>query len=149
MNKLHLAAVFLTLPLFFSLLSTSCGSNDGDELHNVVDSFATRYFNWQFPASVRFVTDDSKKWLSYAASQVTQEDVDSLRAMVEGAKIEIEEIEEEGDTAKARVKVDDYLEMDTIGGTPRMVSEDTYILLLVRENGIWKIHLNEQPRHIK
>ena len=65
---------------------TGCQSHQGDEdqLENDIDSFATYYFNWQFPKTQKYCTQSSEPWLRYAASNVHQADVDLLRTKAEG-----------------------------------------------------------------
>ena len=68
---------------------TGCQSHQGDEdqLENDIDSFATYYFNWQFPKTQKYCTQSSEPWLRYAASNVHQADVDLLRTKAENATI--------------------------------------------------------------
>lgn len=70
---------------------TGCQSHQGDEnqLENDIDSFATYYFNWQFPKTLKYCTQSSEPWLRYAASNVHQADVDLLRTKAEDATVEI------------------------------------------------------------
>ena len=44
---------------------TGCQSHQGDEdqLENDIDSFATYYFNWQFPKTQKYCTQSSEPWL--------------------------------------------------------------------------------------
>ena len=74
---------------------TGCQSHQGDEdqLENDIDSFATYYFNWQFPKTLKYCTQSSEPWLRYAASNVHQADVDLLRTKAEDATVEINDID--------------------------------------------------------
>ena len=74
---------------------TGCQSHQGDEdqLENDIDSFATYYFNWQFPKTLKYCTQSSESWLRYAASNVHQADVDLLRTKAEDATVEINDID--------------------------------------------------------
>lgn len=137
------------LALVLVVPASSCSDGDEDLPQSCVDSFATNYFNWRFPSAVAYTTDSSKKWLAYAASQVRQEDVDSLRAMKEGATIEIDDIAVGDDKATATVEVKNYLRLDTISSKPYVSAKDKYRLNLVRENNKWKVSLNALPRAIK
>ena len=98
---------------------TGCQSHQGDEnqLENDIDSFATYYFNWQFPKTQKYCTQSSEPWLRYAASNVHQADVDLLRSKAADATIEINDIDFSDDGANATVSITVYnfLQMDTIG----------------------------------
>ena len=54
----------------FSL--SGCEPHEGseDQLKADVDSFANYYFNWHFPKAVKYCTQESERWLRYAASNV-------------------------------------------------------------------------------
>mgnify|MGYP007000016486 CR=1 FL=1 len=58
-----------------------------------VDSFANNYFNWHFPKAVKYCTQESERWLRYAASNVNETDVELLRQKPEDASIEITDID--------------------------------------------------------
>ena len=47
---------------------------------NRVAAFADAYFNYDFGEALKMVTPESEKWLRFAASNVTQGDVDLLNA---------------------------------------------------------------------
>lgn len=89
---------------------TGCQSHQGDEdqLENDIDSFATYYFNWQFPKTLKYCTQSSEPWLRYAASNVHQADVDLLRTKAEDATIEINDIDFSDDGANATVSITVY-----------------------------------------
>ena len=109
-----------------------------------MDSFAFYYFNWQFPKATRFVTDSSQVWLRYAASQVHEADVAILRDK-EDATIEIDEIDVTSyNGPKARITVNNFLRMDTIGTEGHLVKKASFILHLeeVPEDKVrWKVRM--------
>ena len=74
-------------------------SGDEDQLENDIDSFATYYFNWQFPKTLKYCTQSSEPWLRYAASNVHQADVDLLRTKLRLPTIEINDIDFSDDGA--------------------------------------------------
>ena len=115
---------------FFMLpFATSCNHEGSeDQLNVTIDSFSTSYFNWHFKEALPYVTDDSHKWLRYAASQVHQADIDILRNQEQGATYEIGDI------------------VDTIGTEGHIVEQATFRLKAVYDNNNWKIKLNCLPR---
>lgn len=150
MRKLPIIAVAtLTVAMSFLTSFSACNNHKGDELTAAVDSFATSYFNWHFPSAASFATRASRQWLSYAASQVRQEDIDSLRTMKTGATVAIVELSESDTGAIAVVAVKNHLALDSIGGTPRISAEDKFELKLVTEDSQWKVDLKELPKPVK
>ena len=122
------------------------------KVRTAVDSFATYYFNWQFYKATNFVTDSSQVWLSYAASQVHEADIELLREK-EDATVEIEEINiDDSETPTARIKVRDFLRMDTIGTEGHVVKEATFVLQLentAQEGKEWKVRMEGLPQSEK
>jgi len=148
-NSLHGITFF-----FAMLLLVACSaSHEGKEeqLEQDVDSFATAYFNWHFHDALAYSTPTSEMWLHYAASNVHQADVDTLRNMKEGASHEIEEIafSDSGDSATVSLKVKNFLRMDTIGTAGHLVEEAMFSLPAVYSNGRWKIDLRSFPKQQK
>ena len=141
------------LSLLPVLLLTACGgSRDGseDQLREAVDSFAVSYFNYDFNKARRFCTDDSEKWLQFAASNVQQEDVDLLRQQEEPATVDVDEWDYTSDsTASVHVNVHNYLRMDSIGKAGRMTDEGQYVLNAVIHQGKWFIRMADLPRSEK
>ena len=129
---------------------TGCQSHQGDEdqLENDIDSFATYYFNWQFPKTQKYCTQSSEPWLRYAASNVHQADVDLLRTKAEAATIEINDIDFSDDGANATVSITAYnfLQMDTIGQEAHLVEEADFLLPMCMENGVWKVRMASLPQ---
>lgn len=118
------------------------------QLRDTASAFAQTYFNWQFNDALSHCTPSSQRWISYAASQVKQDDVDKLRNAEQGARSEIKKIHyEEGDSvASVVMKVENFLSMDSLDAVGHFVESATYTLQLVQLNNRWKVRLTELPR---
>lgn len=144
--------LFGILPLCLSALSfTACGEADHESLlKESADSFAVNYFNWDFQGAMPYCETGSQKWLRYAASQVHQADVDLLRAMEEGATCEAIDINTLNDsTAIVRMKVSNFMAMDTIGKAARLVNEAVFPLQMKRRGEQWKVRMEGLPQSEK
>ena len=119
-----------------------------EQLRDTASSFAQTYFNWQFNDVLAHCTPSSQRWISYAASQVKQDDVEKLRNAKQGARSEIKKIHyEEGDSmASVVMKVENFLSMDSLDAVGHFVKSATYTLQLVRQTKQWKVRLTELPR---
>lgn len=150
---LHILAPMLLACLLF--IASSCESHLGSsrQLKKEVDSFAVYYFNWQFHQAIRFVTPESEKWMSYAASQVHQADIDLLQQKQLPATCEIQEItyDDENQTAVAHIAIHDYLRMDTIGKAASVIDIAYFDIPLSyhSESDKWIVNINELPRPVK
>ena len=152
MIKKHIIAIGMAVVAITTSLYTltGCQSHEGSEeqLENNLDSFATYYYNWQFPKAVKFCTASSEPWLKYAASNVHEADVELLRNKAEDATVEINDIDFSDDGANATVSITVYnfLQMDTIGQEAHLVEEADFHLPMSIENGVWKIRMVNLPQ---
>lgn len=134
-----LAAVLMLLIAAIAV-PKDCHDDDTEELEATVDSFATHFFNWQFQQALPYCTPDSRKWMRYMASQVSQADVDTLRNLPEGASVKIEDIDRQDDsTAVASITVKNFLPMDTLGTVAAPCPEARFQLPLTRNGKGWKV----------
>lgn len=127
---------------------SSCHKTHEEQLTEAIDSFSATYFNWQFHRAVAFSTPESRPWLSYMASQVSQKDIDALRAMPQSAAWEIGHISyADGDSAaQVEVKVNHFLAMDTIGQQGTLTDRATFVVPAVYRQGQWKVNLSAPLR---
>ncbi len=132
--------------LCLCLITTGCGESSQNDPRSAVDSFSTAYFNWRFKDAVPCVTPQSEKWLRFAASQVVEEDIDSLRAKKYAADITVDDLSNIDDsTVIATLTVKDYLAMDTIGAAPHRVTKRQFHIPIRLIDGYWRVHLSRLP----
>ena len=140
------------LPYFAAvLLPLFCSCSQSDDVspwEQAVESFSVAYFNWDYPKAASYATDGSLPWLRYAASQVTQEDVELLNAKAEQATVEVmPDVEMVSDSCVvAMVLVRNFLDMDSIDRPSVLCEEASFHLNAVRVNGRWAVHLPALPR---
>lgn len=146
----HLSAVAKTA--IFSLVAATLPACDRQrqgrqqQLTETIDSFATYYYNWHFHKAADYVTDDSRIWLSYMASQVSGNDLEKLNRHTGNATCETSSVVFENDsTASATIIVRDHLHMDSIGKEPslRDKSTATVKIVYVKPRNKWLITLKE------
>lgn len=147
-TKCHILMVMVLALLVGMVALSSCEHYQEKQLRDTVNDFSTAYFNWQYHKAARFCAPGSERWLAYMASQVTQRDVDTLRALPEGASVRINSMRfYKGDSvAVADVEVCDFLEMDTIGKTGRWVEKARYLISARLVRGVWKVWLSAPLR---
>ena len=142
-----MAVVAITTSLY---TLTGCQAHEGseDQLKNNLDSFATYYYNWQFPKAIKFCTASSEPWLKYAASNVHEADVELLRNKEADATVEINDIDFGDDevSAIADITVRNFLQMDSIGKEAHLVEEADFLLPMCMEEGVWKVKMASLPQ---
>ena len=109
--------------------------------------FADAYFNYDFKKARRMATPESEKWLRFAASNVTQEDVDLLNAQEEDATVLAEAYERTSDsTVVVTVSVRNFLSKDSLGSVGMMTDEAEFRLTTVQRGGDFLVRMEGLPR---
>lgn len=109
------------------------------------NKWAEAYFNWDFPEAANYVTTESERWLRYAASNVTEADLEQLRQL--DAAITIEAVDMGNDTsATATIRVADFLRQDSIGRAGSRMAEGLFHILLVKRDNKWKVRMEGLPQ---
>ena len=107
-----------------------------------VAAFADAYFNYDFEKARRMVTPDSEKWLKFAASNVTQEDVDLLNAQEGTATVVAEGYERLNDSALVvTLTVRDFLTKDSLGATGRIEAEGQFRIVAIRQDKSYLVRM--------
>lgn len=127
------------------LFATSCGDGGSDQsdAEDVAVCFGKAYFNYEFKNASQYCTPESERWLKFAASNVTEKDVEVLRGMDTGAEVESSDVNyaDDDSTATVCVTVHDVMMRDTIGGDGHVVDEAHYIIPLVKQGDIWLVKM--------
>lgn len=128
--------------LFLILISLNSCKEKNQEEKTIEDvtAFATAYFNWDFPHASKYAKPETQEWLSFLASQITEEDITTLREKEEEATIEVEDVEfvESNNSATTTISVNNYLLMDSIGKRPIIYEHSVYTITMSKENKSWK-----------
>lgn len=134
---------FIILSLFILMVSFSCKGKEESEYVQVrADSFATHYFNWQFEKCMKFVTPESRKYLQFAASNVTEGNVEMLRSMPEDAIVEIEDVTiEDMNHAFVKVSIHNFLAVDTIGREAKTHESGKATIRMVKKDNNWLVEM--------
>ena len=139
---------YILLPIIGIIALSSCNNDSEKQIKEVANNFSSAYFNWKFSDAIKYVSFDSRRWLVYASSQVNQQDIDSLRAMKEGATLTIDNISYQNNDSLAKVKiiVSNYLLMDSLGIAPRVCQHGEYEIPLSYDGKEWKVVLSAPLR---
>ena len=107
--------------------------------------FAEAYFGYDFVKARLFVTPESEKWLRFAASNVTQEDVDLLNATSEAVSVAATDCCHQNDsTARVMVTVCNAVVKDSLERPARVAGEAEFALMLVRRGDEYRVKM-ESP----
>ena len=137
------------------LILTSCEGllkTEEEKAGAEATAFATAYFNFKYQTAKEYVTEESEKWIVFAASNVTQADLDVINAE-EPAEVELLQSYLETDTTAVSVlNVTNYLSLDSVEGSVRHVEQGEFLIPLVKRDGRWKVRManllqSETPNH--
>lgn len=147
----QMMAVALIATATYGLAGCQPHEGSEDQLKADVDSFATYYYNWDFPKAIKYCTPASERWLRYAASNVHEADVEALRQKADDASIEIQDVEFGDDevTASVSISVSHFLQMDSIGQAAHLISQANFQIPMEIHNGKWKVKLEGLPAAVK
>lgn len=111
-------------------------------------AFGNAFFNYDFEEALTRVTPESERWLRFAASNVTEQDVEVLNAQQEGAVVEAETVEYSDDsTLTVVLHVDNYLQKERVGQKGHIAYDGRYRVELVKRNGRYLVRMAGLPRN--
>ncbi len=151
MKQQYLSIIVLSQVLCVALLGMSFSScnHKGEQLETCVDSFAQSYFRWQFRKAMNSCDMASYPWLRFVASQITQNDVDSLRAQKGDVDCSLGRIQLlTSSAAIVDVQVANFFSMDSLGKVSLVKKEMTFGIPATLHDGIWRVSLRNilQPK---
>lgn len=71
-----------------------------------------------------------------------------MRAMAQGANVDVKDVAYDDSLAMATVEVSNFLAFDSIGKAPHVVDKATYKLPVKQVGGRWKVVLEGLPRQL-
>ena len=142
-NLIKIAMALFAMLLFSCDMTSSVNPSKAED---VAKAFAENYFNLRYKNSTKYCTQESEKWISFAASQITKEDIELLHGLEEEASVEVDDVSGDDTECHATVKVTNYFEMDTIGKAGHVVNEGRFDITLVKEGNTWKVRMEGLPR---
>lgn len=133
---------------FAAMLVAACTTNDKKkQIEENTRHFVENYLCCRYKQAMQYCTPESQCWVIYAASNVTQEDVDAINAMKEKTTCKTTNIEIYNDsTSMATVKARNFFMMDSIGVTGKVIPEAYFTMTLKRREGKWSVHLTSLPQ---
>ena len=143
MKKLLIFAMTLSL--------TACNmlQSDDDKAPDVAVQWGEAYFNCDFHAAEALSTPESLRWLQFAASNTTQQDLDLLKQ--QAADVEATDyLPEANDTLRVvELRVSHYLSKNLSAGVSQQIEEGVFHITTVKRNGNWLVRMASLPRNEK
>ena len=137
---------------FLVFLLTGCQLINGKS-ENAVDepltNWAAAYFNFHYQDALEYTTPESGKWIRFAASNITEQDVAFIKNQDKNAQVEIiDRHMMAGDsTCSARIRVSNYVELGSFGQENKQVDNAEFQVILVNRDGKWLVKMEGLPRN--
>ena len=116
----------------------------GDQqARNAAEDWADAYFNCDFKDAKEYVTEESQKWLQFAASNTTEQDLKLLQE-AGGAQITVsEDFEEANDTMRlVTLTVNNCLTAKSA-----LSQEATFKVRVVKREAGWQVRMEGLPQN--
>lgn len=139
--SIALSAILLAVSLL------SCHQEDEDErTRQCAESFTNAYFNFKYTTACQYVTPESRKWVSFIASNLSQKDLDVINSQEDTSSCDVSEIEMINDTlATASISVSNcYVTQAMDSGS--VAKEVNIQLELHKRDNKWLVHLTSLPQ---
>lgn len=134
-----------------AILQAGCDSGmDGDQqARESAGDWADAYFNCDFKDASEYVTPESQKWLQYAASNTS---ADELKLLQEagGAQVTVDDgFDEANDTMRlVTLYVTNSLK-PSVQGKAELVKDGTFKVMAVKREVGWQVRMAGLPRNEK
>ena len=140
---------YLILSLTLALTACNMMQNDDDQATAIAIEWGEAFFNCDYHAAEALSTPDSRRWLQFAASNTTQQDLDLLKqhAADVGAT---DFFPEANDTLRVvELAVRNSVKPTIAGEQPSQIEKAMFRTTVVKRNGSWLVRMASLPRSEK
>ena len=138
--------------LFFltaiTMASCNAGFEGDDAALKVATDWADAYFNCDFHEAATFATPESDKWLRFAASNTTEQDLQTLEGKATATADDYFTVA--NDTLRiVTLHVRNFLKPVAVGSPAQIQEEGTFLITVVKRDGKWKVRMEGLPQSEK
>ena len=140
---------YLILSLTLALTACNMMQNDDDQATAIAIEWGEAFFNCDYHAAEALSTPDSRRWLQFAASNTTQQDLDLLKQ--HAAEVEATDFfPEANDTLRVvELMVRNSVKPTIAGEQPSQIEKAMFRTTVVKRNGSWLVRMASLPRSEK
>ena len=140
---------YLILSLTLALTACNMMQNDDDQATAIAIEWGEAFFNCDYHAAEALSTPDSRRWLQFAASNTTQQDLDLLKQ--HAAEVEATDFfPEANDTLRVvELAVRNSVKHTIAGEQPSQIEKAMFRTTVVKRNGSWLVRMASLPRSEK
>lgn len=131
-----------------TMASCNVGIEGDDAALDVAANWADAYFNCDFHEAANYATPESDKWLRFAASNTTEQDLQTLEGKATATADEY--FTEANDTLRVvTLHVRNFLKPVAVGTPAQLQEEGTFLVTVVKRDGKWKVRMEGLPQSEK
>lgn len=121
----------------------SCISEEEEKAKAQASGFAENYFNLHFDKACEYCTEDSRKWIAFRASNITEKDLEAIRQAEEEAYVASAHCEQMDDsTALIRIVVCEALAPDSLEQQEGHIAPETTVWVHLKKEGRkWRVRM--------
>ena len=125
-----------------AILVAGCdaGMTGDQQARNAVEDWADAYFNCDFKDASGYVTPESQKWLQYAASNTTEEELKMLKN-AGGARVSVNNSFDEANDTMRLVTLNVSNVLTTQQQKPVLAEEGIFKVMVVKRDGEWQVRM--------
>ncbi len=140
---------YLILSLTLALTACNMMQNDDDQATAIAIEWGEAFFNCDYHAAEALSTPDSRRWLQFAASNTTQQDLDLLKQ--HAAEVEATDFfPEANDTLRVvELVVRNSVKPTIAGEQPSQIEKAMFRTTVVKRDGSWLVRMASLPRSEK
>ena len=140
---------YLILSLTLALTACNMMQNDDDQATAIAIEWGEAFFNCDYHAAEALSTPDSRRWLQFAASNTTQQDLNLLKQ--HAAEVEATDFfPEANDTLRVvELVVRNSVKPTIAGEEPSQIEKAMFRTTVVKRNGSWLVRMASLPRSEK
>lgn len=138
-------------PLFLAFLLASCQLNDENSANAVdksLNKWTEAYFNFDYKKAMEYMTPESGKWIRFAASNITEQDIEFIKAQQVETHVDIIDRQmAEGDSlCNAKIHVSHFIQLGLRPEDNKVIDEADFLIQLVKRDGDWLIKTEGLPQ---
>ena len=133
-----------------AILIAGCdaGMTGDQQARNAAEDWADAYFNCDFKDAGNYVTQESQKWLQYAASNTTEQELKLLQEAGGATVAASDRFDVANDTLRlVTLTVNNILTIQH--QTPTITKEGTFKVAVVKRDASWQVRMAGLPQNEK
>ena len=140
---------FQILLLALSLTACNMIQNDDEQATAIAVEWGEAFFNCDYHTAEALCTPESRRWLQFAASNTTQQDLDLLKQ--QAAEVEATDFfPEANDTLRVvELVVRNSVKPTVAGEEPSQIDKALFQTTVVKRNGSWQVRMAGLPQSEK